>query len=231
MLALVRIHIPSVVPDKLHKGHVRVSPDYLWDYVLKNNESWIGGNSRILYMTQRYMQEDTSLIIESADPDSLAEFLLHNFASVKYVRGIWVLNLAKMRLFEVPANHNHDKPRFTITIDALPGYMEPIFETISSLEPSKDIIINYIAHTFQSFNASIMVSVLARSKSHAEAFVDEYIKPMEGVISTEITLIHRTIRMVSSEEWQKSFGHLYIGHGGEQIREIEAEDISMMSGC
>lgn len=231
MLALVRIHVPSLTRDKHHKGHVRVSPDHIWDYVLKNNDDWIGGDSRILYMTQRYMQEDTSLIIESRDPDCLADFLLKHFASLKFVRGIWVLSLAKMRFFEVPPNHPHDMPRFTVTIDAIPENMTKIFEEISSLESSKDIIINYIVHTFQSFNASIMVSVLARSKSHAETFVNEYIKPMEGVISTDLTYIHRTIRLVSAEEWQKSFGHFYVGHGGEHIKDIDAEDSSMLSGC
>ena len=208
-----------------------MSPDHIWDYVLKNNDDWAGDDSRILYMTQRYMQEDTSLIIESKDPDSLADFLLQHFATLKHVRGIWVLTLAKMRFFEVPASHPHDMPRFTITIDAAPDHMAKIFDSISALEPSKDLIINYIVHTFQSFNASIMVSVLARSKSHMEAFVDEYIKPMEGVISTDMTYIHRTIRMVSAEELQKSFGHYYISHGGERIKDMEVEDYSMLSGC
>lgn len=231
MLSLVRIHVPSRMQDKHHDGHVRISPDHIWDYVLKNNDGWAGEDARILYMTQRYMQEDTSLIIESKDPDSLADFLLRHFASLKHVRGIWVLTLSKMRFFEVPKSHIHDMPRFTVTIDAMPEHMEQIFENISALESSKDMMINYIVHTFQSFNASIMVSVLARSKNHIEAFIDQYLKPMEGVISTEITYIHRTIRMVSTEEWQKSFGHYYISHGGEHIRDIEVEDYSLLSGC
>lgn len=231
VLALVRIHVPSVEHDDKHKGHLRINPDYIWDYVLKNNEEWLGENSRILYMTQRYMQDDTSLIVEAKDHDALADFLLQHFAALKHVRGIWVLNLLKMRFFDVPAGHLHDMPRFTVTVDAKPEHMEKIFENISSFESSKDVIINYLTYTFQSFNASIMLSVLARSKNHMETFVSEYIKPLDGVVSTDITYIHRTIRLISSDEWQKSFGHMYIGHGGEQIRDLEAEDVTLFSGC
>jgi len=232
MLALVRIHVPSSIHDSKHHERIRVNPDHIWDYVMKHHESWDNDGPKIFYMTQRYMQDDTSLIMEAKDLDSIADFLLKHFAANKYVRGIWVLNLAKMTFFEIPPDHLEGLDRFTVTIDATPQHLEKIFDSISSFGSSNELMINYITYTFQSFNSSIMLSMLARNKNHMESFVNEYIKPLEGVLSTDITYIHRTIRLVSSDEWKKSFGHMYRLHGGEQIKDIDAdEDTSRFSCC
>ncbi len=231
MFTLVRINLPSIVRD--HDGRLvtHVNPDHVWDYVMKNHASWHTSDVNVLYMTRRHIQEDTSLIVDVTSPDALADFLTKHIAPLKYVRGIWVLNMAKMRFFVMPPDRPRDFSRFTVTIDALPQHMNKVYDTISAFEPGRDIIINYIAQTFESFNASILVSVLARSRGHMEAFVETHLKPLDGVMDYEITGISKTTRLATPEQWQESVGPYFVSPGGEHVKDIDAYDDSWMAGC
>lgn len=230
--ALVRIHVPSSVSDREGTIVTHPNPEHVWDYIVRNHLKWRTPDLKLLYMTRRHMQEDTSLIVDAKDPDVLADFLTTHIASLKSVRGIWVLTLSKMRFFKVPLEHHGDFFRFTVTIDAMPDHIEHIYETISALKPGRDIMVNYIAHTFQSFYSSLMVSVLARSRNHIESFVEEFITPLEGVVDTETTGILRTMRLVSSEEWEESVGPYLYSPTGEHIKNIDpARDDSLIAGC
>ena len=230
MLALVRIHVPLAV----HDPRTRITKhivDRVWDYVVENHEEWHTDDVKPLYMTRRYLEEDTSLIVDAKDADVLAEFLMDKIAPIENVRGIWVINMARMKLFITPKEHHHDLSRFTVTIDAMPQHADEIYETVSALKPGRDVVIVYVAHTFQSLTASLMVSALARSADHMNAFVDDYIKPLEGVVETETTYISKTLRLATPKEWKESLGPYFVYPGGESIRGIDVEDYSLMAGC
>jgi hypothetical protein len=230
LFSLVRVHVPLSVYDSKHRVEKRVA-DHVWNYIAENHQKWRTKDVKLLYMTHRHMQEDTSLIVCARSSDALADYLMKHIAPIEDVRGIWVLNMAKMKFFKTPKGYTGDFQRFTVTIDAVPHRMQSIFESIASLKPGRDIIINYIAHTFQSFNASIMVSVLARSYNHMEAFVNDYIRPLEGVENAEITRISRTMRLVSPDEWRRSLSRFFVASDGESIKDIDAEDDSLIAGC
>lgn len=231
MFTLVRVHVPSVVHDSEGKA-IHTLPDTVWDHVLKNHKNWRSDDVRPLYMTERHTQEDTSLILDVKDPDALTDFLMKHVATLKHVRGIWVINMAKMRFFRIPLDRPRDFSRYTVTIDATPKKFDSIYEEISGFKPGRDVMINYIAHTFQSYNASIMVSVLARSRNHMESFVEELIDPLDGVLGTEITYISKTKRLVTPEEWQESLGPYFVEPGGRQIKDIDPRyDDSLIAGC
>ena len=76
-----------------------------------------------------------------------------------------------------------------------------------------------------------MVSVLARSHNHMEAFVNDYIRSLEGVEKAEVTRISKTMRLVSPEEWRRSISRYFVASDGESIRDIDAEDDSLIAGC
>lgn len=230
MIALVRVHVPLIVHDS-KTGITRQVIDHVWDYVAENHKKWHSKQVTPLYMTRRYLQEDTSLIVDAENPDALADFLTDNIATIENVRGIWVINMAKMRFFKTPQEHYRDLSRFTVTIDVMPSRMNRVFESISSLRPGRDVIVNYVAHTFQSPTASIMASVLARSINHMNAFVNEYIKPLEGVADTDVTYISKTLRLASPKEWKESAGPFFVAPNGEPIKDIDVDDDSLIAGC
>jgi len=106
-----------------------------------------------------------------------------------------------------------------------------LYKRISRLKPSDEIVITYIAQTFQSFHASIIVSVFARSRNHIAVFVKGYIDPLEGVEDADITYISKTQRLVSPEEWLKAVGSCVVAPGRERIKKLEADDDSLFAAC
>ena len=183
-------------------------------------------------MTRRHPQDDTSLIVDASDSDALTDFVLKHIATAKDARGVWIMIMAKMRFFQLPADRPRDLSRFTVTIDAHPAKLETIYNEISSLEPCRDVMVNYIAHTFQSFKGSIMISVLARGMERMETFVDDCIRPIDGVLGVEITHISKSVRLVSPEEWRESIGPYTVGPGGKRPTNIDpARDDSLMASC
>jgi hypothetical protein len=223
--------VPSIVTTP--EGKVtHVLPDSVWDYVIKNHAHWRTDEVRPLYMTERHMQEDTSLILDVKNPDALNDFLMKHLAKVKHVRGIWVLNMAKMKFFRIPLDRPREFSRFTVTIDAVPAHLDKIYDTIAGFKPGRDVMINYVANTFESFSAAIMISALARSRNHMESFVEDCIQPLEGVMGTELTYISKTKRLVTPEEWEESVGPFFMEPGGAPIKDIDPkQDDSMIAGC
>jgi len=230
MFALVRIHVPLSVINQKTGTEVRVT-DHVWDSIVRNHRSWTTGDVRPLYLTHRYMQEDTSMIVDAKDPDALTDFLMRHIAPIDNVRGIWVINLSRMKFLDFPAEMAHGFSRFTVTIDAKPKYLDRIFESILLLRPGRDIAVNYIAYTFASYHASTMLSVLARSHNHLSAFVDAHINPLDGVVNTETTLISKTMRLVSPEDWRRYVDSHLAVPGAEPIPDIDVEDESLITGC
>jgi len=230
VFALVRMQVPLVVQDRKTGISRQVTSD-VWDYVMKNHRKWRTKHVKPLFLTHRDMQEDTSLIVKAQDPDSLADFIEQHIARIPNLRGVWILNMAKIRIFRLPKDRPHDLRRFTVTIDALPRCVDGIYERISRLKPSDEIIVTYIAQTFQSFRACIIVSVLARSRNHIDAFVKGYISPLDGVEDAETTYISKTQRLVSPEEWLKVVGSRVVAPGRERIKKLGADDDSLFAAC
>lgn len=230
LFALVRIHVPLHVHDPKSRVTTQIL-DRVWDHIVENHKNWYAEDVKPLYMTHRHLQEDTSLIIDAKNPDALADFLMKHIATIEGVRGIWVINMAKMRFFRTPEEHRGDLSRFTVTIDAMPNQMDTIYECISALRPGRDVIINYIAHTFQSFTASIVVSVLARSVNHLNAFVNDYIRPLDGVVDAETTYISKTIRLASPKEWKECLDHYFVAPNGDTIKDIHVDNDKLIAGC
>ena len=79
--------------------------------------------------------------------------------------------------------------------------------------------------------AKCSISVLARSRNHVDAFIDQYIRPLDGVVDTEVTYISKTMRFVSPEEWQKHMGPYLVRPGRERIKDIDADDDGLIAGC
>ncbi len=230
MFALVRMHVPILVHDKKSRVSMHVT-DEVWDYVVKNHAKWRSRHVKPLFLTHRDMQEDTSLIVKTDNPDSLADFISAHISNIPNLRGIWVLNMAKIKIFRLPKERPRDLRRFTATIDALPRSMDSLYNHLSGFRPNDEIIITYIAQTYSSFHSSLMVSVLARSRNHIDAFVKEYIAPLDGVEDFEITHISKTQRLVSPEEWLKEVHPHLVASGRGRVKKLEADDDSLFAAC
>lgn len=224
------MHVPIVVHD-IKKGCTRHVINDVWNYVVENHSKWRTKQIMPLFITHRDMQEDTSLIVRADNPDAIANFIETHITQIPNLRSIWVLNMAKIKIFRLPDDRPRDLIRFTITIDALPKFMGSIYDHVSALRPSDEIIVTYVTETYQSFRASIMVSVLARSRNHIEAFVKDHIRSLPGVEDADITYISKTLRLVSQQEWLEEVEPFLVVPGSEPMKSLEVDDDSLFSAC
>lgn len=231
VFAIVRVSVPHEIHNPKTGTTIFVDPNRFWNYVLGNYGAWKSDKVKLLYMTHRHLQEDISLIFETENLNILSDFLTKYVAPNECVRGMWLINLTKMKFFKIPSDFPEGFSRYTLTIDVKPNRLKQVFETISSFRFGRDIMINYIAQTFHSFHSSLMVSVLAKSRNHLDAFVRGCIEKMDGVMEVETTHISKTMRLVPAEEWKETISGYMIDPCGEQIEDIEAPDDSFMAGC
>jgi DNA-binding Lrp family transcriptional regulator len=198
MMAIARICVRKKNPKVVDVDY----KNYMWDYVNKNHSSWKDTDVTLLYMTQRSNQEDTSLIVDIKDTNAFGEFITKYIAPLQHVNGVWLFNLIQPKFFPIPKGTPQDFQRYTVTITAKPKDYARIYKTISVLEPTKDVIVTYIAHTFQAFGQDILVSLVGRDRDTIEKFVMEQIVPIDGIRETKTTRITRTKRLASYNVWK-----------------------------
>lgn len=233
MMAIARIYIS---PKFLEEKGIQCDT-YIWDYVVKNYPSWKDNNVEVLYLTQRCDERDTSLIVDIKDSNAFGDFVIKHIAPLEHIDGIWLFNLIRPRFFLIPEGTPHNYQRHTVTIDADPQEYANIYETISKIQPTEDVIITYIAYTFQAERQDILISVIGRDSDAIEKFVSRHIKTLKGIRGLETTFITRTKRLVSSDEWREYIkSHMGFFPKSKEVKkglskDIEPWDYSISTIC
>lgn len=192
MLAIVRV--------KTEQGS-----DVLWDYILENQEELekeFEGRAKLVYITKRARHEDTSLFIKADDPDVLGDFVAKRIAKIKGVDAIWMFNPTNMKFFYIKESLLRARTRFVATIKAYPSEYENIYNSISNLPETSEIIPVYLAYTFHLFTDSILFSFVAEDVESAQKFTAKNIGIMPGVLGTSLSTIKRQQCLSSEEEWK-----------------------------
>ncbi|UCE75280.1 MAG: hypothetical protein JSV56_06160 [Methanomassiliicoccales archaeon] len=194
--------------------------EQMWDYVLDNYKKWENEDVKPLYLTNRGVYRDISLVVSSRSADAFADYILNHMAPLDSIRDIWVFNMMDTRLFSIPANLSQNLKRFTITLNVVPGEAPFIFDFISKIKPSAEILITYITYIYHR-HGDILISLLAGDKSVAEDFVRRYIGSMKGVIRTEIIPIIKSKNLANSEEWRDNCGQYFDIKNGRDVGDLE----------
>jgi hypothetical protein len=200
-MKIVRLHIEC---EQDPSEMIVFKENTLWEYIINESKNWVSEKIKPLYLTQRSVpgHDEISLIIDVDNLDSLGDFILDKIVPIDCVRDIWVINFMQPRFFTVPKNTDPCIKRFTISIDANPSEYSAIFNFISKIKPSRSVIVTYLAYTFHEYGDDILISVLAQGKSTVDAFVDNFIMPIEGVNGTKITRITKTKLLTTLEDWK-----------------------------
>ena len=216
MMAIARIYVPKKSPETGEVNYV----NHVWDHVLQNDSIRKNKDVKLLYMTQRLLEEDTSLIVDINDMNAFADFVTKHIAPLKYVKGIWLFNLICPRFFLLPRCTPLIYKRFTLTIAAKPQEYANIYDKILKIQPSEDAIITYLAYTFQAPGQDMLISVVARDLNAVEKLFNSRVKTIKGVRDVKITCISRTKRLVSHDEWEE-YIKSYITYIPKPVMKVE----------
>lgn len=192
MLAIVRI--------KMRDGS-----DLLWDYVLENKdkiEKEFNGQAKLMYITKRARQEDTSLFISAENPDVLGNFIAKRVSTIEGADKIWIINLMGMKFFKIPEKLLMEWQRAVVTIRAYPNRFAGIYSAISKLAPTSDAAPVYIAYTFHLFEDSLMFSLIAKDVKGVQQYLESNIKDLPGIFGYTTNFIEKQQRLASKNHWK-----------------------------
>jgi hypothetical protein len=190
-----------------------------WNYIQDNYRSWDVKDVKPLYLTQRGIHKDISLVVSSKSTDDFAEYILNNLSGLDTIENIWVFNLFKPTFFTIPDNISQNLKRFTIALDIVPKEAQSVYERISKIKPTSRILVTYITYTYQK-NSDILISLLAGNRDSVEEFVRDYIEGLKGVIKWDVVPIRKSKNLASVEDWKEYVDKYFYKQDG-----LEDEDL------
>ncbi len=209
--------------------HGPTEEDRVWDHILNNYKQWENKGVKPLYLTDRGIYRDISLIVSSKSADDFAEFILSHMTSLDCIKDVWMFNMMEPRLFSVPKKFSQNMKRFTLTLSVIPREAPFVYDAISKIKPSSDIVITYITYIYHR-HGDILVSLLAGEKTIVEDFVIKYLDGMKGVIRTEIISIIRSKNLSTPDDWRDHCGQYFIIEDGKDVEDLEIYESWYKSG-
>ncbi len=228
MMQIARFRV-DIEDDESETGQNQCGEDEVWDYILENHKEWESGDVKPLYLTNRGIYRDISLIVSSISADAFSEFILDHLTSLKCIKDVWVFNMMEPRLFSLPENLSQNMKRFTLTLKVVPREAPFIYESISKMKPSSKAVITYITYSYHR-HGDILISLLAGDKRVVEDFVMRHIEVLKGVIKTEIIPVIKSKNLATPDEWKTHCGQYFIIKDGKQIEDLEVYENWSQSG-
>ncbi len=202
MMQIARLSIANEEKDGKKKEE---AVNETWRYILENYRSWKSNDVTPLYLTHRGIYNDISLVVSVKSADSFADYLLNNLKPLENLSDVWMFNLIKPELFAPPENISQNLKRYSIALKVHPKEATSIYEKLSQIEPTSEVIITYITYTYHKHN-DLLISVLAGNRHSVEDFTRDYIEGIKGIVSSEVIPLIRSKNLATAEEWQENCG-------------------------
>jgi hypothetical protein len=201
MMQIARLRIANE-SKKDDTGNGITLKETTWNYIVNNYRSWDNKDVKPLYLTQRDIYNDISLVVNSKSADAFAQFILDNLTNLNSIEDIWMFNLMEPRLFAIPENLSQNLKRYTIALNILPKEAINVYDRLSKIRPTPDLIITYITYTYHK-RSNILISLLAGNRNSVNEFIIDYVDGIKGVIRSEIIPIIKSKNLASAEEWKE----------------------------
>jgi hypothetical protein len=190
----------AIVRVKTNQGS-----NVVWDYITTNHKELEKGFDNcveLMYITKREKYDDTSLFIQSGNPDCFGDFVSKIIAPIPGVDEVWMINLLNMKFYHLEEKLLSDWQRYVVTIRSPPNKFLETYNALSHLTPTSNASPVYLAYTFHLYGDSIMFSFLAEDLKAANKYVEENIITLPEVFRTNIVGIQREQRLTSPESWK-----------------------------
>jgi DNA-binding Lrp family transcriptional regulator len=186
--------------DRIYKEYKELKDYYLFKKV------------KLLYLDRCYTHSDINIMFDVEDFEALprvfTEFLLK-------MDGVWDLQIIQLfnpLFFKIPKYVDPEKwGRFTVTVDVKSKMTEQVFKYLRDFAATDEAAISFLAYTFYSYQNDIIFTLLAPDMKSAGNFVDEKIRPIDGIIDSVIWEVEKSQFIISHEDWIKYIN--YYRHG------------------
>jgi DNA-binding Lrp family transcriptional regulator len=183
---------------------------------------------QVLYLARCYTHEDISVMIDVKDSEKLPEFIIDNILGLDGVWDLRTIHLFNPNFFRIPnIIEKGDYERFTVTLDVRSDKTKSVFNYLQKFAATQEAAISFLAYTFYSYDNDIILTLLAKDIVQAGKFVEEKIRPIDGVIDTVIWQTKKWDFIISKPEWLSYVNY----HRKENFDEDEFWDDSYICAC
>lgn len=208
MMQIARLRVAEKSEKVDEVGEIS-QKEIIWNYIVDNYKSWKNEDVKPLYLTQRDLYSDISLVVSSKSADAFAQFILDNLTDLNSIDDIWMFNLMKPRFFAIPENLSRNIKRYTIDLNIVPKEAINVYHRLSKIKPTPHLIITYITYTYHK-RSNVLISVLAGNRDSVDEFTCNYIEGIKGVVRSEIIPIIRSKNLATPKEWQEQCSHYFM---------------------
>jgi hypothetical protein len=143
-------------------------------------------------------------MIDVEDPESLPAFLTKFVLQLEGVYDLQAIHLFNPNFINIPPYIEEDKyEHFTVTLDVKSKKTEEVFNYLKKFAAADEVAITFIAYTFYAFDKDIIFTLLSPDIKQAGRFVNEKIRPIEGVVDSIIWQTEKWEFAIPSNEWLK----------------------------
>ena len=190
-----------------------------WDRVIGNLEKLSNDRCVPLYLSQREEENIMTIIYDVQDTDSFADIVAGSIPSLLQPEKTRTITLLKPVFFPAPRDIPPGLERFQVSIRATPEEVANVFNRLVHLDYPKDAFPTYTAYSFG--EDDILTSMLSTSKMRVEAYVNETLGPLRGVIGITVGHINRSKRVAPAEMWKRYRGSRYVFRPRARFEEFD----------
>ena len=188
----------------------------------------ISDKIEILYYARCFTHSDISIMVDVKDPEALPEFLTNTVLKMDGVYDLQTIPLFHPNFFKIPKNVNQDEYKhFTVTLDVKSDKTEAVFKYLREFAATEEAAISFLAYTFYSYDNDIIISLLAPDIEHAGKFVNEKIRPIDGVIDTLLWQVEKWQFVMPHIKWLEYINYFRM----EDLVDMELWDDSYICAC
>lgn len=162
----------------------------------KRNLYW--DDVKPLYALRQEGKRYVSVLLDVKKFEAVEKVFLKDMmamASVSHTRTIPIMSPI---YFPLPEGHPDNMERFLVSLRVEPDKYKSVHDGIVNTKTDGNAFINYVSYSFG--DDDLIVSLLAKDRESARAFVDKNIGKIDGVNALDMSLVVRRLPMVPQNE-------------------------------
>ena len=202
----------------------------VWDFVESEFGGYESGDVIPLFASHAENKNHISILFESKDADTIAEFLVSEVGKCDEVAYTRTITLMKPAFYPVPKDIPEGLQRFVVKLRVKPDKYHEIYDRILRTKKPPDLHFSYVAYSFGMYD--IRISAIAKDWATIRAFVKNNISNLDGVRATAMLLICKSKRLTTYDTWrQQQIKYSVARLTGERIKNGFEYDWTFTDHC
>ncbi len=150
-----------------------------------------------LYAIRQEGKRYISIVLDVKNIDAVKKVFLRSIGMMTSVRRTRTIPIMCPVYFPLPKGHPKGLDRFLVYLRVKPEDYKDVFEKIKHTRNTKEAFLTYMSYSFG--DDDIVLSVLAKDREAATAYVKKKIETIEGVNAFDISKVVQNIRLLPKD--------------------------------